>query len=122
MKKLLNFLANLIWIILGGLASAVVWCLVGLVLCITVIGIPLGKQCFKFARISFAPFGKKVRINFAKHPIANVLWLIFFGWEMCLGYVAACVACCVTIIGIPAGVQAFKLCILSIAPFGARIS
>ena len=80
--KVLNFLANIIWIILGGLASALAWCFVGLILCITIIGIPLGKQCFKFAGVSFAPFGKKVKLNFSKHPVANVLWLIFFGWEM----------------------------------------
>ena len=52
----------------------------------------------------------------------NVLWLIFFGWEMCVALFAASVLCCITIIGIPAGIQAFKLCTLSIAPFGADIT
>ena len=120
--KVLNFLANIIWIILGGLASALAWCFVGLILCITIVGIPLGKQCFKFAGVYFAPFGKKVKLNFSKHPVANVLWLIFFGWEMCVALFAASVLCCITIIGIPAGIQAFKLCTLSIAPFGADIT
>ena len=66
--KVLNFLANIIWIILGGLASALAWCFVGLILCITIVGIPLGKQCFKFAGVYFAPFGKKVKLNFSMLP------------------------------------------------------
>ena len=119
--KLINFLANLIWILLGGIWTTLVWCIIGLFLCITVIGIPLGLQCFKFAKLSLAPFGKKVKLNFSKHPIANILWLIFIGWEMCLAYLVACVILCITIIGITAGKQAFKLCALSLAPFGADV-
>lgn len=119
--KVINFIANIIWIICGGIISALMWCLCGLVLCITVVGIPLGVQCFKFAKIAFAPFGKKIDLDFGQHPVANVIWLIFIGWEMCIAHFASCVACCITIIGIPAGIQAFKLCKLSVAPFGARI-
>lgn len=119
--KLLNLLANIVWIILGGIWTALVWCVIGLLLCITVIGIPIGLQCLKFAKLSLAPFGKKVKVNFSEHPIVNVIWLIFVGWEMCLAYFAACVLSCITIIGIPVGKQAFKLCVLSLAPFGADI-
>lgn len=120
--KVINFIANCIWVLLGGLFSALSWCLCGLVLCMTIIGIPLGVQCFKFAKVSFAPFGKKIEIHFDEHPIANVLWLLFFGWEMCLANFISSLLCCVTIIGIPAGIQGFKLCKLSVAPFGATIT
>ncbi len=120
--KIINLLANIIWIICGGLISAAVWCIAGIILCITIIGIPLGVQCFKFAKIVLAPFGKKVKLRFSEHPIANIIWLIFVGWEMCIGYVISCIACFVTIIGIPAGIQAIKLCTLSLAPFGAKVS
>ena len=118
----MRLIANIIWIIFGGLITAIAWLVVGLILCVTIIGIPLGKQCFKFAKLSLAPFGKKVKLDFGKHPVANVIWLLLFGWEMFLGYLFAGVACCVTLIGIPAGIQAFKFSVLAIAPFGAKIN
>lgn len=118
----MKLLGNIIWIIFGGLFTALAWLIVGLLLCITIIGIPLGKQCFKFAKLSLAPFGKKVRLHFGKHPIANLLWVIIFGWGMFLGYLGAGIACCITIIGIPAGLQAFKFSVLALAPFGAKVN
>lgn len=117
----MKLIGNIIWIIFGGLITAIAWLLVGLLLCITIIGIPFGKQCFKFAKLSLAPFGKKVFLDFSKHPIINILWLLFIGWGMFLGYLFAGVFCCITIIGIPAGLQAFKFSILAIAPFGAKV-
>lgn len=119
---MIKFIANLLWLIFGGLIAALLWCLAGLILCITVIGIPLGVQCFKFAKISLAPFGKKVKLDFDKHPIANIVWLIFAGWEMALLYLFACLVCCITVVGIPLAVQAFKFSKLAIAPFGAKVS
>lgn len=118
----MKLLGNIIWIIFGGLFTALAWLIVGLLLCITIIGIPLGKQCFKFAKLSLAPFGKKVKLNFGKHPIANLLWLIIFGWGMFIGYLVSGIACCITLIGIPAGLQAFKFSILALAPFGAKVN
>ncbi len=117
----MKLLANIIWIIFGGLISAIMWFLAGVLFCVTIIGIPLGKQCFKFAKLSFAPFGKKVKLNFTKHPIINVIWLLLAGWEMFLVYLLAGALCCVTIIGIPVGIQAIKLSILAFAPFGAKV-
>ncbi|MBE6556737.1 MAG: YccF domain-containing protein [Ruminococcaceae bacterium] len=114
-------IANIIWIILGGLISAVVWCILGFILCITVIGIPFGKQCFKMAGVSLAPFGKRVKLDFSKHPIMNVVWLLLVGWELFLGYLVAALLCCITIVGIPAGMQVFKLSVLALAPFGAKV-
>ena len=118
----MKLLGNIIWIIFGGLFTALAWLIVGLLLCITIIGIPLGKQCFKFAKLSLAPFGKKVKLNFGKHPIANLLWLIIFGWGMFIGYLVSGIACCITLIGISAGLQAFKFSILALAPFGAKVN
>ena len=118
---MLKLLANIIWIILGGLWLALSWLIVGLLLCITIIGIPLGRQCFKAASLSFAPFGKKVDLNFNAHPIANIIWLLICGWEMAIAYLFAGIANCVTIIGIPSGIQCFKMMKLAFFPFGARI-
>ncbi len=120
--KAVNCLANAIWIIFGGLLTSVCWFLLGLILCITIILIPFGRQCFKFARLTLAPFGKKVTLNFSKHPIANVLWLLIAGLEMFVCYIISAALCCLTVVGIPAGLQVFKFSVLALAPFGAKIS
>lgn len=118
---MLRFLSNLLWILLGGLWLAIFWAIGGLLLCITVVGIPFGLQCFKMARLSFAPFGKKVDLNVAAHPIANTLWAVIGGWEMALAYLLFGILNCITIIGISRGVQCFKFMKLALFPFGAKI-
>ncbi len=117
----MKLIANVIWFVFGGIWLGLSWALLGLLLCITILGIPLGKQCFKAAKLTFAPFGKDVDLHFDKHPIANILWALLCGWEMAIGYLASGLICCVTIIGIPLGLQAFKLMKLALFPFGATI-
>ncbi len=114
-------IGNILWFIFTGFWSAVAWFLAGVLLCITVIGIPFGRQCFKFAKLVLWPFGKKVTTRFDKHPIANILWAVLFGWEYALSYVILGLAWCITIIGIPFGKQCFKLAALSFFPFGATV-
>ncbi|MBR6782639.1 MAG: YccF domain-containing protein [Clostridia bacterium] len=118
----MKLIANIIWFIFGGLWLGLGWLLLGLLLCITIIGIPLGIQCFKAAKLTFAPFGKKVTCSFDKHPIANIIWAVLVGWEMAIGYLIAGILCCITIIGIPLGLQSFKLMKLAFLPFGATIN
>lgn len=77
MKGCLTLLGNVIWLLAGGIICGLTWFLTGLLLCITIIGIPFGKQCFKFASLSFAPFGKTVVSDFGAHPVMNVIWIIF---------------------------------------------
>ena len=117
----MSCLGNLIWILCGGIFSALYWFVAGVLLSITIIGIPLGKQCFKAAKLTFAPFGKTVIPHFERHPIANTVWVILAGWEIAAYYFAASVVCCVTIVGIPFGLQGFKLMILAFCPFGAEV-
>ena len=117
----MRLIANIIWFILGGLWLGLSWTILGLLLCITIVGIPLGKQCFKAAKLTVAPFGRRVDIQFSKHPIANILWFIFFGWEMAIGYAVSGIICCITVIGIPFGLQAFKMMKLALFPFGAVV-
>ena len=114
-------IANIIWFILGGIWLGLSWTILGLLLCITIIGIPFGKQCFKAATLTFAPFGKDVALRFEKHPIVNILWALIFGWEMALAYISAGIANCITIVGIPFGLQAFKFAKLALFPFGADV-
>ena len=88
----------------------------------TIIGIPYGRQCFKFASLSFFPFGKEVVYGGgAVSTLANIIWLLFFGIWMALGNLILGVLWCITIIGIPFGKQFFKIAKLSLTPFGARI-
>ena len=115
-------LGNIIWIVCGGIWQALAWFLVGLLFCITIIGIPIGRQCFKFASLAFAPFGKEVEYGSgAPSLIVNIIWIVTGGIPLAVcaalnGLILWC-----TIIGIPFGLQCFKIAKLALMPFGARI-
>lgn len=118
----MNFLGNLIWFVFGGLVGAIGWFLAGCLWCITIIGIPIGLQCFKFASLSLAPFGKDVVYsNHSFSIILNILWLIFSGIPLALAHLASALLLAITIIGIPFAMQSFKMAKLALMPFGARI-
>ena len=117
----MKLIGNIIWFIFGGFILGLLWLLLGALLCISIIGIPFGMQCFKAAKLSFWPFGKQVDLNFGEHPIANILWAIFGGWEFAIAYLVLGILNCITIIGIPCGIQCFKFMKLAIFPFGATV-
>ena len=117
----MKILSNIIWFLFGGIWLFLAWMILGLTLCITIIGIPFGTQCFKIALLALMPYGKKVKLNFQKHPIANILWLIFFGWELALLHLLIGILNCITILGIPRGLQCFKITTLALFPFGAKV-
>lgn len=115
-------LGNVLWFIFGGAVSGLSWCLAGCLWCITIVGIPVGMQCFKFASLSFFPVGKDVvygggTVSF----VVNVVWLLVSGWVLALEHLFFGAVLCVTIIGIPFGLQHFKLAKLALMPFGAEI-
>ncbi|MEY8436692.1 YccF domain-containing protein [Atopobiaceae bacterium 24-176] len=115
-------LGNIIWIVTGGWVTAAAWLLVGLLWCITIVGIPVGRQAFKMAALTLAPFGKTIVYGGgAPSCLANVLWFVFGGAEMALGYVALGAIWCVTVVGAPFGLQLFKMAKLSLLPFGAEV-
>jgi len=120
----MGVLGNIFWIIFGGLISAVGWLFAGVLCCITVIGIPFGIQCFKIASLVLAPFGRNVNIgNFGlAGSIGNIIWILFLGWELALAHIIFGLLLCVTIVGIPFGLQHFKLAKLALIPFGAQIN
>ena len=115
-------IGNILWFIFGGFISGLLWLIAGLLCCVTVIGIPLGRQCFKFASMSFWPFGKEIIPGGgAFSTLANIVWLVFCGlWMALLNLIFGFVWCC-TIVGIPFGRQFFKIARLALSPFGARI-
>ena len=118
----MSIFGNILWFIFGGFFSGLSWCISGLLWCITIIGIPYGKQCFKFAALSFTPFGKDVEYGGGiPSVIANGIWIIFFGIPMALENLLFGCIWCITIVGIPFGLQLFKIAKLSLAPFGASV-
>ena len=118
----MDFLGNLIWIICGGLLSAIGWLLAGLLWCLTIFGIPVGIQCFKMASMSLNPFGKRiVDEGNAASFLLNVIWFFVSGLELAVtNFVIGCILC-ITIVGIPFGKQFFKIARLALCPFGVRI-
>jgi len=119
----MNFIGNIIWLLFGGIIAAFLWALAGLVLCITIIGIPFGVQCFKIAGFVLWPFGQTIELGgFGVGGLLfNIIWLILFGWEFALLHLIIGAIFCLTIIGIPFGIQHFKLAQLGLIPFGAQI-
>lgn len=118
----MRVLGNILWFILGGILLGLSWLLAGFLWCITIVGIPVGLQCFKFAALSFFPFGKEVDYGGgAGSVLLNILWLIFGGLEIALTAAAVGVFFCITIIGIPFGLQCFKIAKLALLPFGASV-
>lgn len=118
----MSTLGNIIWFLLGGLIAGMCWLIAGLLCCITIIGIPLGIQCFKFVELSFFPFGKDIQFNSGTVSVLiNILWLLIFGFEMAMIFAVIGLLFCITIIGIPFGLQMFKFAKLALMPFGAQI-
>lgn len=119
----MSFIGNIIWFVLGGFIPAMLWLLVGLLWSVTIIGIPIGVQCFKMANLQLAPFGRDVAFDGMGlgSLVVNILWIMFGGIELAMVNVVIGVIFCMTIVGIPFGLQSFKLAKLSLLPFGARI-
>ncbi|WP_145263502.1 YccF domain-containing protein [Planctomycetes bacterium Pan216] len=118
----MSCLGNILWLIFGGLFAGLGYILGGLILCLTIIGIPFGIQSIKLGVAIFCPFGKEVvELEDANSPlrlIFNAIWIIFFGWEIALAHLVSAGLCAITIIGIPFAWQHLKLIILSLLPFG----
>ena len=121
----MKFLGNIAWLIMGGLLVAVIYFLVGLIICVTIIGIPFGVQLFKMGAYALWPFGHEL-INGPNEPgcvstIMNLLWIVLGWWEIALIHLICGLLCCITIIGIPFGMQHFKMGIGAVFPFGKQI-
>ncbi len=115
-------IGNILWFIFGGVFSGLSWVLSGVLWCITIIGIPYGKQCFKFASLAFFPFKKDVVPGGGiVSTFANIIWIIFFGIPMALENALFGVLWCITIVGIPFGKQFFKIAKLALTPFGSTV-
>lgn len=118
-------IANIIWLVFSGLWLAIGYALGGALLCLTIVGIPFGIQAFKLAALSLWPFGREVRPREGGTGVVttlfNVVWLVLFGWEIFVAALVTGMILCLTIVGIPFGIQSFKLGMLALWPFGRDI-
>ena len=121
----MDFLLNIIWLILGGFIVVIAYLLGGILLCVTIIGIPFGIQCFKLAGLALMPFGREIR---EKEPpsgalavIMNVIWIILPGLELAVFHLIMALLFALTIIGLPLAAQHLKMTRLAILPFGFEV-
>lgn len=118
----MRLFGNIVWLLFGGLLLAASWFFIGLLLCVSIVGIPFGIQAFKMASLTLTPFGKRVINRGGVSTIWNLLWIVLLiGPMLALGYVISGFICCCTIVGIPFGIQAFKMAKLALWPFGSEI-
>jgi uncharacterized membrane protein YccF (DUF307 family) len=118
----MSLLGNLLWLIFGGFLSGLGYIVSGLLLCLTIVGIPFGLMSIRLGLATFAPFGKNVverpDANSPLRVVFNIIWLVCFGWGIALAHLASALVLCLTIIGIPFAVQHIKLIPLALFPFG----
>jgi len=128
----LRFIANVIWFLFGGVLMGLGWWLAGLVAALTIIGIPWARACFVIGIFSFWPFGKEAisraeltgKGDLGTGPlgfVGNLIWFLLAGWWLAVGHVASALACFITIIGIPFGLQHLKLAVIALAPIGLEV-
>jgi uncharacterized membrane protein YccF (DUF307 family) len=120
----MRLILNVLWFVLSGVWTAIAYAVAGLLMCITIIGIPFGVQAFKLAGYALWPFGRALAPT-GRRPglslIGNVLWFILAGWWLALVHLLTGIALCLTIIGIPLGIASFKLAGAALVPFGKEI-
>ena len=122
----MKFIGNILWVIFGGLFISLYYALMGLLFCITIIGIPFGMQLFKMAGLALWPFGHDVtpgpNDTGCLSILMNIIWILFGGIEIATAHLVLGISFCITIIGIPFGIQHFKMALLALVPFGKVIS
>lgn len=130
--SIVSLILNILWFVLGGIFMGLGWVLAGVLMFVSIIGIPWGRACFTIAGFSFFPFGRTIvnrnelkgKHDLGTSPfgfIGNVIWFIFAGLWLAIGHIMSAILCFVTIIGIPFGWQHLKLAAISLAPIGKTV-
>ncbi|WP_312650373.1 YccF domain-containing protein [Proteiniclasticum sp.] len=119
----MSLIGNVLWILSGGFIPAILWFLFGALWSVTIIGLPVGIQCFKMASLQLSPFGRDVSFTSmgAGSFLVNIIWIVIGGIELAVVNAVIGILLCMTVIGIPFGLQNFKMAKLSLMPFGAKI-
>jgi uncharacterized membrane protein YccF (DUF307 family) len=121
----MKIIGNLIWFIFGGLLLAIEYFIAALVFCITIVGIPFGLQLFKMASLALWPFGREVRqrqqAEGCLNTLMNISWILMSGIVFAIEHLLLGIIFCITIVGIPFGLQHMKLASIALIPFGREI-
>lgn len=128
----MRLIGNFLWFILGGVLMGILWWIMGLICFISIIGIPWAKACFVIGEFTFFPFGKEAISREELHQakdigtsgfgvIGNIIWFLFFGLWLAIAHIINAIACFITIIGIPFGIQHLKLAGIALFPIGQTI-
>lgn len=121
----MNLIGNIVFFVFGGFLIFLGYVLGGIVLCLTIVGIPFGFQCFKLAGGVIAPFGREVRETDPPGGVVsiilNVVWIILPGLELAIMHLMLAAVFAITIVGIPIAAQHIKLIPLALLPFGRQV-
>jgi len=121
----MSVLGNIIWLIFGGFLAGLGYILGGLLLCLTIIGIPFGLKAIQLGVATLTPFGKAVvpteRGEGCLSLTFNIVWILLFGWEIAVAHLVSAAVLAITIIGIPFAKQHIKLIPIAFAPFSYRL-
>lgn len=124
-QKDMGCLMNVLWLLFGGILTAIEYVVASLLLMVTIVGIPFGIQTLKMASLALWPFGKEVRSGSRSdgclYILMNVVWILLGGIWICLSHLIFGAILCITVIGIPFGLQHFKLAAMALMPFGKDI-
>ena len=118
----MNALGNILWLLLGGLLISLYYAIYGMLLCVTIIGIPSGIPMFTLAGLALCPFGSDVETMAAGgciQTIFNIIWIVTGWWEIALFHLFMGLLCAITIIGIPFAKAHWRLLKMSFLPFGS---
>ena len=117
-------LLNVIWLVVSGIWMSVAYCILGVLACLTIVGIPFGIAAFRISSYALWPFGREIvrRANHgAASTVGNLVWFVLAGLWLALGHAVTGAVLCVTIIGIPLGLANFKMIPVSLTPLGREI-
>lgn len=124
----MNLILNILWFLLGGFIAGTVWMFAGALLLVTVVGAPWAFAAFRIGRFSYAPFGRQAVPRTRRDlgtgcmgALLNVIWLVLGGWYLAIQHITFGVGLCLTVIGIPFGLQHLKLAVIALAPVGTEI-
>ncbi len=118
----MSLIGNIIWLIFGGFITGLGYIIGGLGLCLTIVGIPFGLATIKLGIATMTPFGREIveddNPNSNLKIVLNVIWIIFFGWEIAIAHLVLAAFFFITLIGLPFAEQHFKLVAIALFPFG----
>jgi Predicted membrane protein len=124
---------NILNFVLGGFATTLGWLIATFFSVVFIITLPLTRSCWEITKLSLLPYGNeavhvdelepqaKSGILNAGGTVLNIVWLVLFGWWLCLTHIAAGIAQCITLIGIPVGIANFKIAAIALWPVGRRV-